>query len=270
MKLDTPSGPLKLAANLKWMFTELPFEARFAAAAEAGFTAVEYASPYPYAATRLRALLDDAGLEQILINTPAGAPDSATGAGAAVVPGAVEEFRRGVDSALEYASTLGANLVHVMAGACPPEQTRAQCFATYVANIAWAADQARGTGITLVLEAINKRDVPRYGLASMEAAADVARAVDPHTLGVLFDFYHAQVDRGNVSERFATLLPVVRHVQIADNPGRNEPGTGEIAYRHVLAAVAASGYDGWIGCEYRPATTTLEGLTWIRALRRNS
>jgi len=268
MIIQTASGPVRLAANLKWLFTEVPFAERFAAAAEAGFTAVEFASPYELAPADVRRLLDDAGLMQILINTPAGAAGSPSASGAAYVPGAEREFRDGLLRALEYAAVLGTQVVHVMAGVKPLDADPDRAFATYVANIAWAAEQARGTGVRLALEAINKRDQPGYGLRSMEAAAAVAEAVDPEGVGVLFDVYHAQVDRGNLIERFEQLRPVVAHVQVADNPGRGEPGTGEIAYERVLARIAQSGYEGWIGCEYRPVAGTREGLSWIERIVR--
>lgn len=262
MIVQTTGGAVRLAANLKWMYTEVPFEQRFDAAAASGFTGVEFASPYAVPAARIRHLLDQAGTEQAVINTPAGPKGSATAMGAAYVPGAREEFRDGVRSALEYATVLEAPVVHVMAGLRPTDTDPDLAFATYVTNIVWAAEQARDAGIRIVLEAINKRDQPTYGLRSMEAAAAVAEAVDPATVGVLFDVYHAQVDRGNVIERFEHLSPVVGHIQIADNPGRGEPGTGEIAYDRVLSRVAASGYSGWIGCEYGPVAGTDEGLSW--------
>lgn len=268
MIVESSSGVVRLAANLKWMFTEVPFVERFAAAAEAGFTAVEFASPYELAPAEVRRLLDDAGLAQILINTPAGAAGSPTAFGAAYVPGARQEFRDGVLRALDYAGALDARVVHVMAGIKPAEVDADLGFATYVSNVSWAAEQARGTGVRLALEAINKRDQPGYGLPSMETAAAVAEAVDPESVGVLFDVYHAQVDRGNVIERFERLHPLIAHVQIADNPGRGEPGTGEIAYGRVLAGIAQSGYAGWIGCEYAPVAGTRDGLSWIERIIR--
>ncbi|HXH36388.1 MAG TPA: TIM barrel protein [Plantibacter sp.] len=268
MIVETSGGQIRLAANLKWLFTELPFEQRFDAAAESGFTGVEFASPYALPANRVRELLDAAGLEQVIINTPAGLPGSPTIMGAASVPGAQEEFRAGVLIALEYASILGAPVVHTMAGLRPDDVDPDVAFATYVANIGWAAEQARSAGVRLALEAINKRDQPRFALASMETAAAVAEAVDPTTVGVLFDFYHAQVDRGNVLERYERLLPNIVHVQVADNPGRGEPGTGEIAYDRVLARIAVSDYDGWIGCEYGPVTDTRAGLSWVERITR--
>lgn len=267
MIVETPAGTLRLAANLKWLFTEVPLEERFEAAANAGFTGVELPSPYALPAARVRELLDAAGLVQALINTPGGPQGSLTVMGAAVVPGARAEFRAGVVTALEYARVLGASVVHVMAGVRPADADPDLAFATYVDNIAWAAAQAKAAGVRIVLEAINKRDQPGYGLASMETAAAVAEAVDPETVGVLFDCYHAQVDRGNLLERFEQLLPRIGHIQIADNPGRGEPGTGEIAYDRVLQRIAASAYEGWIGCEYGPVAGTAEGLGWTERLR---
>ncbi|RZU66856.1 hydroxypyruvate isomerase [Microterricola gilva] len=266
MIVETSSGSVRLAANLKWMYTEVPFEQRFDAAAASGFTGVEFASPYELSADAIRRMLDQAGLEQVLINTPAGPAGSTTVMGAGFVPGARDEFRAGVLSALEYATVLGTPVIHVMAGLRPADADPERAFAGYVANIGWAAEQARSAGIRIVLEAINKRDQPRYGLESMETAAAVAEAVDPDTVGVLFDVYHAQVDRGNVIERFERLAPLVGHVQIADNPGRGEPGTGEIAYERVLARIAASDYAGWIGCEYGPVADTHDGLTWTERI----
>ena len=268
MIVDSPAGQLRFAANLKWMYTERPFEERFDAAAASGFTAVEFASPYALPAERIRALADAAGVRIALINTPAGPAGSPTVMGAGFAPGARDEFRAGVRRAFEYASVLDVPVVHVMAGVREGRTDPDLAFATYVANVAWAADLARDAGVRIVLEPINKRDQPGYGLASMETAAAVAEAVAPETVGVLFDVYHAQVDRGNVIERFETLLPHIGHVQIADNPGRGEPGTGEIAYERVLARIAASDYAGWIGCEYGPIAGTEAGLTWIERIAR--
>jgi hydroxypyruvate isomerase len=257
---------LRFDANLKWLFTERPFLERFDAAAAAGFSAVEFASPYEYPASDLRRRLNDAGLKQILINTPAGAEGSPTRQGAAAVPGAEQEYREGLMRALEYATELGAGLVHAMAGIRPADVTRERSFATLVANVAWSAEQAHGTGVRLVLEAINKRDSPGFGLESMETAATVADIVGVENVGILFDVYHAQVDRGDVVTRFLQLLPNIAHVQVADNPGRHEPGSGEIGYSFVFDQIAASGYLGWIGCEYAPAAETELGLSWIHDL----
>ncbi len=268
MRVTTPHGAVRLAANLKWLFTEVPFERRFEAAAAAGFEAVEIASPYGLPATRVRELADEAGVRTVLINTPAGPAGSPTSMGAGFAPEAREEFRRGLLTALDYASALGAPTIHAMAGLRPAGVGEEAAFATYVANIGWAAERARTAGVRLALEPINKRDQPTYGLATMESAAAVTEATDPDTVGILFDVYHAQIDGGDLITRLRRLRPRVAHIQVADNPGRGEPGSGEIAYPAVFAAIADAGYDGWVGCEYRPVSTTQDGLGWIERMSR--
>lgn len=258
----TVQSRLRLDANLKWLFTELPFEERFDAAAEAGFRAVEFASPYEYTANELVKRLTDAGLEQVLINTAAGAAGSPGRSGYACIPELVAEFREGVDSALEYATALGADYIHVMGGIRPPGIPWERAFATFVTNLAWAVDRAAGTGVTLLLEAQNQRDVPGFVLDSVEQAAAVIQAIDHHSLALVFDVYHCQVAGGDVLTRMRTLYPLVRHVQIADPPSRSEPGTGELNWNAVFSELRNLGYTGWIGCEYRPATATLPGLAW--------
>ncbi|WP_020577050.1 hydroxypyruvate isomerase family protein [Actinopolymorpha alba] len=265
MIIKLPGGPVRLAANLGWLFTEVPFLERFEAAARAGFIAVEYSQPYGYDAALLRHQLDQAGLRQILINTPAGTSKS-TAKGWAFDPDARAEFRDGLKSGLDYAHELGASVLHATAGLRPAGCDPDRAFACYVANIVWAADQARGSGISIVLEAINKRDQPTYGLASAETAAYVAESAGTDVVGVLYDVYHAQVDRGDLLARFDALRDEIKHVQIADSPGRGEPGTGEIAYPRVLDHIARSGYEGWVGCEYQPTGDTVASLNWIDEL----
>lgn len=263
-----PPAPAKagwrFAANLKWLFTELPFERRFEAAAAAGFTGVEYASPYEYRPERLARLLSGNGLSQVLINTPMGPPSSATRSGLACLPDRVDEFRDGVERGLDYATALGARFLHMVGGLRPPGLSRDQAFARYVANIGWAAERARAAGVGLLLEAQNKRDAPGFILDGQAQAAAVAEATDPGTVGLLFDFYHVQIDEGDLIRTLESVRPLVRHLQIADPPSRNEPGTGEIGWPAVFAHLAATGYDGWIGCEYAPATTTVAGLGWMK------
>lgn len=251
-------------ANLKWLFTELPFEERFDAAAAAGFEGVEYASPYDHEPSVLSKLLTDAGLTQVLINTPMGPPGSATRSGLACLPDAVAEFRDGVERGLEYATALNAGFLHVVGGLRPEGVSRDRAFARYVANIGWAAERARSAGVRLLLEAQNKRDAPRFILDTQEQAAAVAEAVGAETVGVLFDFYHAQIDEGDLITTLERVRPWVSHLQIADPPSRHEPGTGEIGWPAIFAHLAATGYDGWIGCEYAPATTTVAGLGWMK------
>ncbi|GAA2613299.1 TIM barrel protein [Actinomadura fulvescens] len=257
---EEATAELRFDANLKWLFTELPFEARFDAAAAAGFRGVEYSSPYEYPAAELARRLNDAGLEQVLINTPAGAP--------ACLPGRVAEFRAGFSLALEYAVGLGSDFIHVMGGRRPAGVSRDRAFAHFVTNLAWAAEQARGTGVRLLIEAQNKRDSPGFVLDGQEHAAAVVEALDTDHVGIMFDVYHAQIDEGDLITKVTALRPRTFHYQVADPPSRHEPGTGEIGWRNLFAAIRAGGYDGWIGCEYRPAGETVAGLGWIEELAR--
>ncbi|WP_410657666.1 hydroxypyruvate isomerase family protein [Amycolatopsis sp. lyj-112] len=255
---------LRLDANLKWLFTELPFEERFDAAAAAGFTAVEYASPYPFPAATLARRLADAGLAQILINSPTGEPGSPERLGYACLPGRAAEFRAGVELGLDYAVALGSSFLHLPAGIRPEGISRDRAFAQYVVNIAWAAERARGTGIRLLLEAQNEQDAPGFILDGQAHAAAVSDALGEEHVGLLFDVYHASIDEKDVVAALREFLPKTAHIQIADAPGRAEPGTGDVPWPEVFATLEAEGYDGWIGCEYRPATETAAGLTWVK------
>ncbi|WP_172383268.1 hydroxypyruvate isomerase family protein [Streptomyces sp. MNP-20] len=257
-----PEAPL-LAANLKWLFTELPFERRFAAAADAGFAGVEYAAPYPYPPARLRALLRDAGLRQVLINSPAGEPGSPERSGVACHPGRTADFRAGVERGLAYATELGAGLLHVLAGVVPPDVSAEHAFATYVAHLGWAAERAHGTGVRLVIEAQNGRDAPGYFLRTQARAAAVAQAVGRDRVGLLLDLYHARITEGDPVRALHTYLPYALHLQLADPPDRTEPGTGDIRWPRVVAALRTAGYQGWVGCEYAPVDGTVAGLGWV-------
>lgn len=258
----------RFAANLKWLFTELPFEARFDAAAAAGFTGVEYASPYDHPAEELAERLRDAGLKQVLINTPMGPPGSPTRSGVACFPDRVAEFRDGVERGLAYATALDADFLHVVGGLRPSDVSRDRAFARYVTNIAWAADRAAKTGVRLVLEAQNKRDAPQFILDTQAHAAAVVEAVGAEHVGLLFDVYHAQIDEGDLITTLTSVWPHVAHLQVADPPGRHEPGTGEIGWPAIFDHLVQAGYDGWIGCEYAPAAGTVAGLGWLTAVVR--
>ncbi|WP_377486549.1 hydroxypyruvate isomerase family protein [Paenarthrobacter aurescens] len=257
---------MKLDANLKWLFTEHHFEARFEAAASAGFEGVEYPNPYAFEASRLRAWLDLSGLAQVLINTPGGPVGSPTEFGSAGVPGSEQEFRTGFLTALEYADRLDARVIHVMAGNVPAGVTRRRAAATLVSNLSWALEQASNSDAVLVLEAINRFTMPHQSLDEIEHAAEIAAVLNSPQLGVLFDVYHVQRSGGNILERIRQLAPWIAHVQVADSPLRHEPGTGEIAYSAVFDELDKIGYDRWIGCEYTPSTSTLESLGWREQL----
>ena len=251
----------RLAANLSMMFNEVPFLDRFDAAARAGFTAVEFLFPYDHTAAELKRRLGDAGLQQVLFNMPPG--DWAAGErGMASLPGRQAEFRDGVAKALDYAATLGCPLVHCMAGIPDASVPFATAAATYAANLAWAGEQALAAGIKLALEPINHRDMPGYHLNTMAQGAAVATAIGLDRCGLQFDIYHCQTTEGDITKRMEALLPVIVHMQLADVPLRNEPGTGEIGWAYVLRRIDELGYQGWVGCEYRPAGDTVAGLGW--------
>ena len=250
----------RLAANLSMMFNEVPFLDRFAAAAKAGFQAVEFLFPYDYPAADLRQRLTDSGLRQALFNAPPG--DWAKGErGLASLPGRQTEFRDGIARALDYATVLDCPIVHVMAG-IPAGVPPVTAAALYAANLAWASELALEAGKRLVIEPINHRDMPGYHLNTVEQGAAIVEAIGRDRLGLQFDIYHCQVTQGDVTKRLEALLPVVAHIQIADVPGRNEPGTGEIGWEFVFKRIDALGYQGWVGCEYRPAGDTVAGLAW--------
>jgi hydroxypyruvate isomerase len=252
---------LRLAANLSMMFNEIPFLDRFDAAAKARFTAVEFLFPYDHPAAEIRRRLDDAGLQQVLFNMPPG--DWAAGErGLASLPGRSQEFRDGVKRALDYAGTLGCSLLHCMAGILPAGVSQGTATALYVANLSWAAEQAALQGVKVVIEPINHRDMPGYVLNTMAQGADIVDAIGFDKLGLQFDIYHCQVTEGDITKRIETLLPIIAHIQLADVPGRNEPGTGEIGWAFILGRIDSLGYGGWIGCEYRPAGDTMSGLAW--------
>jgi len=252
---------LRLAANLSMMFNEVPFLDRFDAAAKAGFEAVEFLFPYDHPAAEIRRRLDDAGLRQVLFNMPPG--NWAGGErGTASLLGRGQEFRDGVKQALDYAGALECGLVHCMAGIAPPGVPQGTAMALYVANLAWAAEQASRQKVKIVIEPINHRDMPGFVLNTMAQGADVVNAIGFDKIGLQFDIYHCQVTEGDVTKRIETLLPIIAHMQLADVPGRNEPGTGEIGWEFVLGRIDALGYGGWVGCEYRPAGDTIEGLAW--------
>jgi hydroxypyruvate isomerase len=256
----------RFAANLSLMFTEVPFLDRFARARAAGFEAVEFLLPYEYPAAEIRARLDDAGLTLVLFNTAQGNWDGGE-KGIAALPGREEEFREAIARGLDYAGALGCHRLHVMAGLMPEGVARDTLTATYAANLAWAAERCVAQGVKPVIEPINHRDIPGYILNTTTQAVAIIQAIGPERLGLQFDLYHAQVTEGDITRRFEALLPFIAHAQLADTPGRNEPGTGEVNWPFVLGRLDAMGYRGWIGCEYRPAGITEDGLGWFAPYR---
>jgi len=251
----------RLAANLSMMFNELPFLDRFAAARKAGFEGVEFLFPYEFPADELRRRLSGEGLTQALFNMPPG--DWARGErGMASLPGRQAEFREGVKRALDYAATLDCRLVHCMAGIVPAGVSQITAAALYASNLAWAAEQAAAVGVRIAIEPINHRDMPGYFLNTQAQGAAIVDAIGVDRVGLQFDVYHVQVTEGDITKRMETFMPVIAHMQIADVPARNEPGTGEIGWQYVFRRMDELGYQGWVGCEYRPAGDTVAGLGW--------
>jgi 2-dehydrotetronate isomerase len=261
----------RFAANLTMMYGEYPFPERFAAAAKDGFTAVEFLFPYEHAANDLAKWLHEHGLIQVLFNAPPG--NWAAGErGLAALPGKEDAFRAGIHTALEYAQTLGCPRVHVMAGIQPAGVERADMRRTFKANLAWAAELAAPADIKLLIEPINTRDMPGYFLNRQDEAHALVDEIGSPALKVQMDLYHCQIVEGDVSMKLRRYLPSsgeknVGHIQIASVPDRNEPDRGELNYDYVLDLIDELGYDGWIGCEYRPRAGTSEGLAWLRKLK---
>lgn len=252
---------VRLAANLSLMFGDLPFLDRFAAAAEAGFRAVEFMFPYGETKEAVAAQLADHGLELALFNMPAGAwAEGERGIGAH--PDRVAEFREGASLALDYARQLGCKRLHLMAGKTGGLD-QAACRETLIDNIRFAADLMAGDGIDILVEPINTRvDIPGYFYDTTAAAMRVIEEAARPNVRLQYDVYHMQIMEGHLARTIERLLPAIGHVQIADNPGRGEPGTGEINYPFLLGHLDRLGYDGFVGCEYIPVNGTIEGLAW--------
>jgi 2-dehydrotetronate isomerase len=255
---------LKFAANLTMMFNEVPFPERFAAAADAGFKGVEFLFPYDYPGVELAELLHVNRLQNVLFNLPPG--DWTAGErGLAALPGREEEFRAGVAQAIAYARALGTPQLHAMAGVVPAGAEHALLRKTYVENLRYAASETHRYGIGLLIEPINTRDIPGYFLQTQAEAHRIREQVGAPNLKVQMDVYHLQIMEGDIATKMRHYLPHIGHIQIAGVPGRNEPDSGEVNYAYLFCLLDELGYEGWLGCEYRPAKGTLEGLGWIHA-----
>ena len=258
----------RFAANLSMMYTEHDFLDRFAAAAADGFKGVEFLFPYAYAPEELARRLADNGLKQALFNAPPGDWDAGE-RGMSALPGREDEFRRSIARALDYAQALDCPHIHVMAGMVPAGADRKAMRATYVENLRWACEQAKPDGRTLLIEPINGRDMPGYFLSRQDDAHALIAEVGADNLKVQMDLYHCQIVEGDLAMKIRHYLPTGRvgHFQIAGVPDRHEPDLGEVDFRYLFGVIDAAGYDGWIGCEYRPAAGTSAGLGWLRALQ---
>ncbi|WP_138436028.1 hydroxypyruvate isomerase [Marinobacter shengliensis] len=255
----------RFAANLSMLFTEVPFLERFARARAAGFTAVEYLFPYDWPAEQLAEQLREQGLTQVLFNLPPG--DWQAGErGIACLPDRVEEFRAGVDQGITYARVLGNRQLNCLAGLKPADLDEQIAWETLVANVQYAADRFAEAGLTLCLEAINSRvDMPGFMLDTTGKVMALIEELDADNVRLQYDVYHMQIMEGDVIRTMECLLPWIGHIQFADNPGRHEPGTGEINFSNVFAALDQMGYQGWVSAEYRPSLVTEDTLSWFRS-----
>lgn len=255
----------KFAANLTLMFNEVPFPERFARAAKAGFRAVEFQFPYEFKASDIAVWLSENKLECVLFNMP---PGNWAGGdrGMACIPGRQNEFRDSVTKALEYAHLLKAPRLHALAGIPPTGANTQECQRLYVENMRYAARELQKQNRTLIIEPINTRDIPGYFLSRQDQAHALREEVGEANLKVMMDFYHAQIVEGDLSVKFKKYLAHIGHIQIASVPDRQEPDLGEVNYPNLFKLIDASGYDGWIGCEYRPRGVTEDGLKWLREL----
>lgn len=253
----------KFAANLTMMFNEVPFLDRFEAAAKAGFKYVEYLWPYEFPAETLKAKLDQYGLKQVLFNTAAG--DVSKGEwGLSAIPGREADARRDIDQALAYALALNCPNVHIMAAVVPPGADREAYKQTFVQNVRYAAEKFKPHGINIMLEALSPEVKPNYLLKSQFDTLDVVEAIDRDNVFVQLDYFHAQNVDGNLARLTDKLNGKFAHVQIASVPDRHEPDEGEINYQYIFDKLDQIGYDGYVGCEYKPRGETTEGLDWFK------
>jgi len=256
---------LRFSANLSMLYPEHDFLERFNAAARDGFTGVEYVGPYAEAPETIVERLKSNNLTQVLFNLPAG--DWAAGErGIGALPDRVAEFQQGIGEAIRYATALGCAQVNCLAG-IPKAVSAEAAEDTLVANLAYAAPRLADAGIKLLVEPINPFDIPGFFVSGPTQAIRILDRVGHDNVFLQYDFYHVQRVQGELVATFKALLPRIAHVQIADNPGRNEPGTGEINYPFIFAELERLGYDGWVGAEYKPKAGTSDGLGWLRDYR---
>ena len=253
----------KVAANISMLFTEYDFLDRFKAASDAGFRGVEYLSPYEYPAEAIAEELEKYGLTQVLFNVPSG--DWAAGErGIACHPDRVQEFRTGISKAIEYAHVLGCTQVNCLVGIKPEGVTDDEAYSVLVDNLRLAADRLEEAGISLVMEAINTRDIPGFFVSDSRMAHGLIEDVNSPNIRYQYDIYHMQIMEGDIARTVENLAGIIGHIQLADNPGRHEPGTGELNYPFLLKHLDDIGYTGWVGCEYVPLNGTEQGLGWLK------
>ena len=253
----------KLAANLSMLFTQLEFPDRFAAAARAGFRYVEYQYPYQWQPAEIAARARAAGVQVVLHNMPRGEAERGEH-GTACLPGRETRFREDLERAVEYARAVGCTRLHCMAGVAPPHADRAGLQAAYVGSLRYAAGRLQAEGMQVLIEPLSARTVAGYFLTGSAQAARTLDEVGAANVLIQYDVFHMQIIEGNLAANIERLLARIGHVQIADVPGRHEPGSGEINFDFLLHHLDAIGYSGWVGCEYNPKGDTAEGLTWAK------
>jgi hydroxypyruvate isomerase len=259
----------KFAANLSWLFTEVPFIDRLGLARQHGFAGVECLFPYEVDKADLHAALADHQLTLALHNLPAG--DWQAGErGIAILPDRKEEFRDGVQQALDYATALNCRQLNCLVGLAPADADPALLRATLVENLSYAAEVLARAHIRLLVEPINTRDMPDFYLNRTDDAVNLIAEVGAQNLYVQYDIYHMQIMEGDIARTLSRHLPKISHIQLADNPGRNEPGTGELNYPFLFKHLDDLGYTGWIGCEYKPRTSSADSLGWLTAIQNNA
>jgi len=257
----------QFAANLTMLFNEVPFMDRFEKAANSGFQAVEFLFPYAFSAQDIKQKLEQNKLKLVLHNLPAGDWDAGE-RGIACLPDRVSEFKDGVSKAIEYAKTLDVKQLNCLAGKIPAGADPDLLKKTFISNLAFAAAALKIAGIKLLIEPINTFDIPGFYLSKTQQALDILNEVGSENLFIQYDIYHAQRMEGELCKTIEANFSKIAHIQLADNPGRNEPGTGEINYPHLFQFIDGIGYQGWIGCEYKPASNTEAGLGWIKNLNK--
>jgi hydroxypyruvate isomerase len=255
----------QFAANLTMLFNESPFLDRFEKAANSGFHAVEFLFPYAFSAQDIKQKLEQNKLQLVLHNLPAGDWDTGE-RGIACLPDRVAEFQAGVTKAIEYDEELGVKHLNCLAGKIPAGVDAELLRKTFVSNLRYASAELKKANIKLLIEPINTFDIPGFYLSKTQQAIDILEEVGSDNLFIQYDIYHAQRMEGELCKTLENNLSKIAHIQLADNPGRNEPGTGEINYTHLFQFIDRIGYKGWIGCEYKPATNTEAGLGWIKTL----
>ncbi|MGB2815400.1 MAG: hydroxypyruvate isomerase [Dehalococcoidales bacterium] len=253
----------KFSANLSMLFTEVGFGDRFESAAKAGFKAVECQFPYELPKEEIAAKLDKLGLEFVLHNIPAGSW-AAGERGIACLPGRESEFKDGVGKAIEYAKALKCPRINCLVGLTPKDAPADKVRQTLISNLKFAAEALQKAGITFVVEALNDKDVPGFYLARTQDVLKLFEEVGHPNLYLQYDIYHMQIMEGNLAKTIQENISRIGHIQLADVPGRHEPGTGEIDFPNLFKSIDEAGYTGWIGCEYKPAGVTEDGLGWVK------